>query len=72
MISDAARFARLEAFLSQVPGISPRFGHGREADGRWWLKLVIDIEHPLAWRVVQELGHVLNYFSVTERLPTVF
>jgi hypothetical protein len=36
------------------------------------VKLVIDIEHPLAWRVVQELGHVLNYVTLKDRLPTVF
>jgi hypothetical protein len=28
--------------------------------------------HSLAWNVVQELGHVLNYLSLDERLPTVF
>ena len=26
----------------------------------------------MAWRIVQELGHVLNYVSLNERLPTVF
>ncbi|MGE0400900.1 MAG: hypothetical protein AB7T06_29585 [Kofleriaceae bacterium] len=36
------------------------------------MKFSIDIDHPLAWRVVQELGHVLNYLSLDERLPTVF
>jgi hypothetical protein len=36
------------------------------------VKFAIDIEHPLAWSVVQELGHVLNYVSLEERLPTVF
>jgi hypothetical protein len=38
----------------------------------WWCKFALDIKHPLAWRVVQELGHVLNYLSLEERLPTVF
>jgi len=38
----------------------------------WWVKFTIDIEHVLAWNVVQELGHVLNYVSVEERLPTSF
>lgn len=36
------------------------------------MKFSIDIDHPLAWRVVQELGHVLNYVSIEERPPTVF
>ena len=36
------------------------------------MKFSLDITHPLAWNVVQEFGHVLNYLSVEERLPTVF
>jgi hypothetical protein len=38
----------------------------------WWAKFTIDVSDPLAWRTVQELGHVLNYLSLEERLPTVF
>ena len=36
------------------------------------MKFGIDIDHPLAWNVVQEFGCVLNYLSVNERLSTVF
>jgi hypothetical protein len=39
--------------------------------GGWWVKFAINIEHRLAWNTVQELGHVLNYLSLDERLPTV-
>jgi hypothetical protein len=49
-------------YLRRVPAIDPRIGHGAQGD-RWWVKLVIDVRHPLAWRVVQELAHVLNYPS---------
>ncbi|HJX83536.1 MAG TPA: hypothetical protein VJ723_04240 [Candidatus Angelobacter sp.] len=59
-------------FLSKVPGITPPMGSGFADDGNWWVKFAINIDHPLAWRVVQELGHVLNYVSLEERLPTVF
>ncbi|SPE35761.1 hypothetical protein SBA3_2300022 [Candidatus Sulfopaludibacter sp. SbA3] len=45
---------------------------GRLEGEGWWVKFAIDISHRLAWNVVQELGHVLNYLSVNERLPTVF
>jgi len=38
----------------------------------WFVKFGIDIDHRLAWNVVQEFGHVLNYLSINERLPTVF
>ena len=58
-------------YLRRVPGIDPRMGQGTEGD-LWWVKLIIDVRHPLAWRVVQELAHVLNYLSVEERLPAVF
>jgi hypothetical protein len=64
-------FTRLERFLRRVPAIEGSIGTGAE-NGRWWVKFSIEIDHPLAWRVVQELGHVLNYVSVNERLPTVF
>jgi hypothetical protein len=60
----------LIAYLGRVPGVRV-LSHG-ESEGQWWLKLSIDIAHPLAWRVVQELGHVLNYLSVEEPLDTVF
>ncbi|WP_202947866.1 hypothetical protein [Desulfosporosinus acidiphilus] len=35
-------------------------------------KIYIDIDHPLSWHVVQELGYVLNYISISEPLPTIF
>jgi hypothetical protein len=72
------RFAKLIAFLRQVPAIvhnsTPSYGiaSGSFDNGGWWVKFTIDTEHPLAWSAVQELGHVLNYLYVDERLPTVF
>lgn len=62
--------ASLCTFLARVPAITV-ISSGEEND-LWWVKLAIDIEHALAWRVVQELGHVLNYLSLEDRLPTVF
>jgi len=59
-------------FSDAVPGIIGTIGKGRLEDGCWWVKFGIDIDHPLAWNVVQELGCVLNYLSVSEGLPTVF
>lgn len=71
-MSDDRDFQTLEAYLASVPAVQRTFGHGHDASGGWWVKFTIDIEHPLAWHVVQELGHVLNYLSIEERLPTVF
>ena len=65
-------FSSLETFLRRVPAIRDSIGSGTDEYGMWWVKFDIDIDHELAWRVVQEFGHVLNYVSLDERLPTVF
>lgn len=66
-------FAELLDYLHRVPAIETgAIGKGRFEDSTWWVKFSIDIEHPLAWHVVQEFGHVLNYLSLDSRLPTVF
>ncbi len=69
---DESTFLTLESFLRKVPGISGAIGKGYGDDGRWWVKFSIDLDHPLAWNVVQEFGHILNYLSLNERLPTIF
>ena len=71
-------FTGLVGFLRRVPALisndTPSFGIGRGTDdsGAWWVKFGLDVDHPLAWHVVQELGHVLNYLSIEDRLPTSF
>jgi hypothetical protein len=62
----------LKDYLSKVPGVRGTIGSGVFEDGRWWVKFVVDVDHPLAWSVVQEFSNVLNYLSLKERLPTVF
>ena len=69
---DERAFATLIDYLKKVPAIEGEIGHGADDQGNWWVKFSIDIHHELAWQVVQELGHVLNYVSLDERLPTVF
>ncbi|MEM9534306.1 MAG: hypothetical protein AAGA40_01420 [Cyanobacteria bacterium P01_E01_bin.45] len=69
---DERAFLTLESFLQQVPGISGAIGKGYGDGGCWWVKFSIDLDHPLARNVVQEFGHILNYLSLNERLPTVF
>ena len=64
-------FDGLNQFLKKVPSIKESISNGID-ENAWWLKFQVDIEHPLAWNVVQELGYVLNYLSLEERLPTVF
>ena len=71
-MSDATIFQPLKNYLSKIPGVEGAMGSGFSDDGDWWVKFTINIDHPLAWNVVQELGHVLNYVSLDERLPTVF
>lgn len=72
-----AAFENLLMFLEKLPAISlpagrKSIGHGIHENGNWWLQLTLNTEHPLAWRHVQELGFVLNYLSLEERLPAVF
>ncbi len=72
IMGDHRDFDSLIAFLTEVPGIAGTIGKGRDDSGCWWVKFSIDIGHPLAWQVVQELGCALNYLSLNERLPTTF
>lgn len=70
-------FDPLLDFLEKVPALRlpagrVSIGRGTNPDRTWWIKFGLDVTHPLAWRVVQEFGHVLNLLSVEERLPTVF
>lgn len=65
-------FNILIAYLEKVPSIQARVASGVFDNGLWWVKFGIDIKNPLAWQVVQELGHVVNYISLDERLPTTF
>ncbi len=71
------KFAELIQFLRQIPAVdhndtpSQGFGSGDFDNGGWWVKFGINIEHRLAWSTVQQLGHVLNYLSLNDRLPTV-
>ena len=58
-------------FLQTVPAVTVMSSE-LSKDAFWWVKLKIDLAQPLAWSVVQELGHVLNDASVSEKLPTVF
>jgi len=67
-----AAFDTIRAYLGSIPSVNDSMGTGFDERGGWWVKFSIDIDHPLAWRVVQELGHVLNYLSIEERIPTVF
>lgn len=70
-------FEKLLAFLERLPAIDlpagrKSIGWGSFDDENWWVKFSLDTNHPLSWRHVQELGHVLNNVSLEERLPTVF
>ena len=67
----AAGLQKLEAYLGKIPAVQI-VAVSRASEAKWWVKFDIDIHHKLAWHVVQELGFVLNYISLTERLPTVF
>jgi len=63
---------KLENYLNKIPSINKPFGKNMDKKGYWWIKFTIDISNELAWNVVQELAHVLNYLSINDRLPTIF
>jgi len=70
-------FEKLLAFIERLPAIHlpagrKSIGRGSFENGNWWVKFKLDTTHPLAWRHVQELGHVLNLVSLEQRLPTLF
>ena len=69
---DERAFTTLENYLLRIPAVQGPIGKGTGDEGLWWVKFSIDIDDPLAWNVVQELGHILNYLSLNERLPTLF
>ena len=70
-------FEPLLALMERLPAIDlpegrKSIGLGSFENGNWWVKFTLNTTHSLAWRHVQELGYILNYLSVEERLPTVF
>ena len=65
-------FTTLKNYLEKVPAIQVPISSGIDKEGFWWVKFKIDIEHKFAWHVIQELGCVVNYLSINERLPTIF
>ena len=71
VITQLIRVKELTDFLERILAVKP-MSSGTYDDGRWWTKFSINIHHQLAWNVVQELGHIVNYVSLDERLPTVF
>lgn len=68
---DERAFKTLIDYLEKVPSVNKPIAFGDE-DGLWWIKFSLDTENRLAWSIVQEFGHVINYLSIDERLPTVF
>ena len=68
---DKRVFTTLVQYLERIPAVG-FINCGSDEDGFWWVKFQIDINNEYAWNVVQELGCVVNYISVHERLPTIF
>jgi hypothetical protein len=62
---------KIKELLGRIPAVG-LMGSSKPGEPYWWIKFRIEIESKIAWNVVQELGHVLNYLSFEERLPTTF
>ena len=65
-------FNILIEYLEKIPSIKKPIAFGSDNGGFWWVKFRLDINHDLAWNVIQELGCIVNYISINERLPTIF
>ena len=65
-------FKELLDFIRKIPAINNEVWTGSYEDKNWWIKFSIDIENNLAWNVIQELGHIINYLSLDEKLPASF
>lgn len=69
---DQRAFKTLTDYLEKIPSIVAPVATGSDDEGFWWVKFQIDIDNRLAWRAIQELSCIVNYLSITERLPTIF
>jgi hypothetical protein len=69
---ESDKFNQLISFLSKVPAVEPGISSGLYEDGNWWVKFSLNISNELAWNVIQEFGHVFNYLSIDQKLPTAF
>jgi len=67
-----SNFDSLLDFMKRIPAIDDSIASGVYENNNWWIKFSIDITHHLSWNIVQELGHIVNYLSINERLPTAF
>lgn len=65
-------FTSLLEILNKIPSTNSIIGTSLNDDHCWWVNFAINLDHPLVWQTVQELGSVLNYLSLNERLPTSF
>ncbi len=65
-------FNKLIGFLQRIPATYGFIGSGFGEGGDWWVKFTINPDHKYSWHAVQELGCILNYLSINDRLPTAF
>lgn len=63
---------KLTEFLRHLPAVREPIDSSHGRDGRWQVRFYLNLDHPLAWNVVQELAFVLNWLSVSEQLPARF
>ncbi len=68
---DKDLFMSVKELFSEIEAIKGDIATGFK-NGYWWIKFQLDINHKLAWNVVQEFGNILNYLFIEERLPTRF
>jgi hypothetical protein len=61
----------IKNLLAKIPCV-PFVATSKIGESFWWLKFRINIKSKIAWTVVQELGYILNYLSLNEKLLDSF
>ncbi|HIG40054.1 MAG TPA: hypothetical protein EYQ14_05865 [Gammaproteobacteria bacterium] len=64
-------FDKLCGLLARIPAIEQVIW-STELHNPWQVMFRIDLSHPIAWNIIQELGSILNYASYDEELKSVF
>ncbi|MEM8706317.1 MAG: hypothetical protein AAGE98_07665 [Actinomycetota bacterium] len=59
---DERAFTTLVDYVGRLPAVRGRVSTSADAISTtgWWVSFRLDVDDPLAWRSIQEVGHALN------------
>ncbi len=65
-------FDKLIGTLEKIPPVTGEISTGSDSYRPWWVEFSLDLDSPIAWNVIQEISHILNYASYDEELQSAF